>query len=249
MKPYINWHPEKDPHLKTGERKLHHQLHTLKSNDLTARKDRLAHIALGESIAKKKITGMVLDIGCGNGYSSVHVAKTRDIKQIHAMECDVPAVDKLIRKNFTTNKVPESKYELILGSFNNIRNKNYYDFVIALGAIHHSGNLLRTMKEVYSSLKMNGIFIAHEPYMVDTTPNRTFISKENKVKQVQGLVTMKESDRDDHFFRKCEYLTAFYHSGFDVVSFHGLDKKGPLRSAVIVLQKKEPLRKFPHDWS
>jgi cyclopropane fatty-acyl-phospholipid synthase-like methyltransferase len=247
MKPYIDWKPTRDPHLRVGERKLHEQLHTLKSNDLTARKDRLKHISLGESLAKKKIAGMVLDIGCGNGYSSVHIAKTRDVKQIHAMECNVPAVDKLIRKNFVNNKIPESKYELILGSFNNIRNKNYYDFVVAMGAIHHSSNLLRTMKEVYGCLKMGGIFIAHEPFMIDTTPNKFFIQKENTIKKVQGLVAMKESDRDDHFFRKCEYLTAFYHSGFDVTSFHELGKD-QLKSAVMVLQKTQPIRKFPHDW-
>ena len=181
MKSYIDWQPEEDRYLRSGERILHEQIHDIKYShqNFMARQDRLEYLQVGEEIAGRLISGTVLDIGCGNGYSSVHLCKTRDIEQVHAMECDVPAVDKLIRANFNNNNIPEELYELILGSFNKIPNKNYYDFVISLGSIHHSSNLLVTMREVYDCLKPGGFFIAHEPYLIDETQDtaRAFLAE------------------------------------------------------------------------
>lgn len=250
MKPYINWEPEEDQYLRSGERMLHEKIHAIKyfNHDFQARPDRLEYLRLGEKVAGKTISGTVLDIGCGNGYSSVHICETRDIKQVHAMECDVPAVDKLIRANFNNSNVPEELYKLILGSFNKINNKEYYDFVISLGAIHHSSNLLVTMREIYDCLKPGGFFIAHEPYLADTTQNSEYIEKSQTFKNVQGLIRVRESERDDHFFRKCEYMTAFYHSGF-IVNVNDVEPDGEIKNAVMTLEK--PLEKpsfIPHSW-
>tara|TARA_Y100000593_G_scaffold45669_2_gene86832 strand:- start:3531 stop:4292 length:762 start_codon:yes stop_codon:yes gene_type:complete len=250
MKPYINWKPEEDQYLRSGERLLHEQIHDIKysNNEFKHHPDRLKYLRLGEEMAGQTISGTVLDIGCGNGYSSVHICKTRDIEQIHTMECDVPAVDKLIRANFNNNNIPEELYELILGSFNKIPNKEYYDFVISLGAIHHSSNLLVTMREIYGCLKPGGFFIAHEPYLADTTQNSVYVEKSREFKKVQGLIEIQESERDDHFFRKCEYMTAFYHSGF-IVNVNDVKSKGEINNAVMVLKK--PLEKpsfIPHSW-
>jgi hypothetical protein len=69
------------------------------------------------------------------------------------------------------------------------------------------------------------------------------------MKKVQGKIWIKESERDDHFFRQCEYLTAFHHSGFDIVKFHQVASKGNIHNAVMVLQKPEnPPQKIPHIW-
>ena len=250
MKEIINWDPEVDVYTKEGEIKLHETIHQIKfeKGDFSARNDRLNCIKKAEKYLGRKIDGKVLDIGCGNGYSSVHLAKTRDVDSIHALECDLPAVDKLIRANFKTNQIPEDKYELVLGSFNDTKNKSYYDFAISLGVIHHSGNLFRTLKSVYDSLKPGGALIAHEPFMKNSTPNSVYIAKDKRTKNVQGLVEIVESERDDHFFRECEYFTAAYHSGFDVY-FKKVSGRGDVKNALLVLTKPfDAPDKIPHAW-
>ncbi len=68
---------------------------------------------------------------------SVYIAKKRKIDCIYVLECTKNGVDLLIRKNFETNNIDESKYELVLGSFNSIPLVEKFDFVLAFGALHH----------------------------------------------------------------------------------------------------------------
>lgn len=249
MKKIINWFPEDDPYTKKGEIKLHTDLHKIKyeKKDFSSRNDRIQYIELAEKIISEDIEGNVLDIGCGNGYSSVYFSKNRNCK-IHAMECNPSAVKLLINENFKRNNISKDKYELILGSFNDIKWKNYFKWVISLGAIHHSQNLIKTTKSIFSSLKPGGYFIAHEPYMDSYTPNSHYIKKEKQFKNVQGLINIQESKRDDHFFRECEYLTAFHHSGFNIKEFKQV-KPGDIKNALIILQKpKTNTNSIPHSW-
>lgn len=250
MKKYINWEPKKDIYLKEGEVSLHETIHKTwyDNKNFSSKQNRIDYILRAEKEIDSSISGNVLDIGCGNGYSSIFIAKNRNINQVHSLECDINAVDKLIRGNFQYNNIPEDKYELVLGSFNDIKNKNYYNFVISLGAIHHSGNLFQTMKEINSSLLYGGYFIAHEPYMDSLTSNAVYLDKEDNIKNVQGLVNIKESERDDHFFRQCEYLTAFHHSGFEIVRWIELDDPNKKIKNAIMILKKQNYKHIPHCW-
>lgn len=249
MKQIINWEPETDQYTKSGEIEVHNQVYgeMYKHNKYENKEHRINVIKDCEKTVKQKINGNVLDIGCGNGYASVFIAKHREAI-VHSMECNIAAVDKLARKHYQSNQIPEDKYELILGSFNKIPNKNYYDYVVSLGVLHHSSNLLVTMKELYSCLKPSGYLFAHEPLTGSMTPNSVFINKNKQTKNVQNLVQWKESDRDDHFFRECEWLTAFHHSGFNVIKYARQKNNNKLDNALIVLQKPETDHTIPHRW-
>lgn len=251
MKEIINWYPEKDNYLKEKEIKIHDKLHDnfFINKNFSSKDKRIEIIKKGENKINEKIKGNVLEIGSGNGYASVYLAKNRNVNKVYSMECNKSAVDKLIRENFKYNNVDENKYELVLGSFNNIYYKNYFNFVISLGVLHHSGNLFSTLKSIYESLQNGGYLIGHEPYMDDYTQNEFYIEKSEKTKNFGDLIKVKEKERDDNFFRKCEYLTAAYHNGFEV-DFHHLDnKKDNLNNCLLILKKPEKTPDFiPHKW-
>ena len=54
--------------------------------------------------------------------------------------------------------------------------------------------------------------------MADTTTNADYVAKYNMVEDFFGF-KIRNGDRDDHFFRECEYKTAAVFSGFDLVHF------------------------------
>ena len=140
MKKIINWDVDQDPHTKKGEIELHFNLHSTRASDPDwnrKNENRLNAIRDAEKIIDKNIQGNVLEIGAGNGYASVDLSKRPLVESVHSLECDQAALNKLIRRNYQENNVPEEKYELILGSFNDIKNKDYYDFVVALGYKGH----------------------------------------------------------------------------------------------------------------
>lgn len=256
MKKIINWNVDQDPHTKKGEIELHFNLHSTRASDPDwnrKNENRLNAIRDAEKIIDKNIQGNVLEIGAGNGYASVDLSKRPSVESVHSLECDEAALNKLIRRNYQENNVPEEKYELVLGSFNDIKNKDYYDFVVALGVIHHSGNLLKTLDSIFSSLKPEGFLIAQEPFMDSLTPNSHYINKESKITKVQNLIKIKESDRDDHFFRMCEYQTAFHHAGFNINYLKRYDvgsNSDQIFNFLTVLQKPKNSAQYlvPHRW-
>ena len=89
-----------------------------------------------------------------------------------------------------------------------------YDFVFAMGAIHHSKNLQETSNSIYRSLKKGGVLVAQEPAMPDYTTHSEYEEKYNIIESRFGL-TIRNGDRFDRFFRECEYN--LIKSGFDII--------------------------------
>jgi SAM-dependent methyltransferase len=158
--------------------------------------------------------GNVLDVGAGNGYASIWLAKNyHKVKSIVALEASESAVSQLIPRNVKFHKV-EDKVRAHYGSFDSIK-RNEYDFVIAFGALHHSKDLMSTFKSISKVIRDDGYLIAQEPVMPDSTTHQYYQIKYNIVEERFGL-KIRNGDRHDHFFRECEYLAAGVLSGFDV---------------------------------
>jgi SAM-dependent methyltransferase len=252
---YLNWQPEKDSFLRDTESKIHTALHDKMSKSNTSRKAlysgkralRISTLKKAEKIMGHSFSGKILDAGAGDGWCSAYLCENYNVKKVFPMECNLFAVTKLIPKTMGIIGIPESKYMPILGSFNKIPKKGMFDYIVCMGALHHSSNLLKTMSELYSGLKPGGWLISQEPFMPDLTSNRHYIKKYSKMKNFHQVARVKESDRDDHFFRKCEYLVAAHHSGFDVKI--EVAKKGSPGAIMLFLNKPEDLEYIPHRWT
>ena len=82
MKEIINWHPKDDPFTKEGEILLHEKIHEQKTQNglFVNNLNRIKQLIKAEKIIGKKINGTVLEIGAGNGYMSIYIAKKTDEK-------------------------------------------------------------------------------------------------------------------------------------------------------------------------
>jgi len=179
-------------------------------------KPRVNTFALAEKIIGQRLSGRVLDVGCGNGYASIWLAKNRPGTQITALEASEAAVRELIPRNVDFHGVGHlvtPKY----GSFDDIASDVTYHYVVAFGAIHHSECLFRTMSSISACLADGGYLIANEPAMPNTTTNAAYTRKYDTVQEILGL-SIRNGDRHDHFFREAEYIAAAVYAGLDLVS-------------------------------
>jgi len=182
----LNWDVTKDQYLKSTEIDIHSAYHEhLSSQEITPkelfsnkRKYRIDALELAiKKTNKKRLHGTILEVGAGDGWCSAYILKEHDIDHIYTMEINEPAVNKLIPKVLDVVGVDKSKVTLVQGSFNNIPLKDHFDFVIGMGAIHHSENLFGTLREIFESLKPGGWLIAQEPYMSDDIKNEYYTKR------------------------------------------------------------------------
>tara|TARA_Y100000590_G_scaffold20022_1_gene23386 strand:- start:2912 stop:3784 length:873 start_codon:yes stop_codon:yes gene_type:complete len=167
--------------------------------------------------------GDVADVGCGNGYFGIYVAKNYNkVDHVDAIEASEIAVDKVIPRNVAYYNV-KHKVKSVLGSFDELPPQKY-DFVFAMGALHHSTNLVKTLRSISASLNEGGYLVAQEPVMPDETTHQQYDFKYNIVEERFGL-KIRNGDRFDRFFRECEYKSALVKAGFDMIMWDDFPKK------------------------
>jgi len=219
----IDWSPEKDISIKAKEFEIHEEYHKslidkYKSESqifTNTRKFRIIALEMANAEVGP-INGDILEIGAGDGWCSAHILKNYNVNSLHSMEITKAAINDLIPHVFSICGVNSDKTTLIRGSFNQIEFESKFDYIIGMGAIHHSENLQLTFDNIYRALKPGGVFIAQEPAMVDSTQNEFYTDRNQKVTTFKKILKVKNEDRSDIFYRKCEYMTAGYHSGFEL---------------------------------
>lgn len=245
--------------LKQKEIEIHEKLHekhfqsnrTIGEIFSSKRLQRQKDILKAEKWHGIPLHGHILEVGSGDGWASAWIGTMPNVQSVVALECTKAATEKLIPQTFEIVGTPKEKRNVCYGSFNNIPFDNdKFDCVIAMGALHHSENLLKTLKECRRVLKPNGILIAQEPAMENWVSNAQFLERYKKMKEFWGVATIREDERSDHFFRVCEWLTASYHAGFDVKwevsKISGEPPEGPLDLLMLLTKPGERLEYIPH---
>lgn len=170
------------------------------------------------------ISGKAVDIGCGNGYASIWLAKNMEMDTVYAVEASEAAVAELLPRNIKHHSV-EGTVMPTLASFDDLPFSSEIDYVVSFGALHHSDCLLTTMKSINNALKNGGYLITQEPVMPNETSNQDYIDKYNIIENRYGM-TMKNGERNDRFFREAEYLSAAAFSGLDLVLYQDFTSIG-----------------------
>lgn len=140
--------------------------------------------------------GIGLDVGGGVGLVSSIIANKKDVEKIYCVEIVKNTVIKcqpIVKKKILKSR--EDKVISVLGSFDNIElNKSSVDFLIAWDSLHHSSNIIKTLKELKKVLKKGGKFIIVDRGHDNQTP-------EFEINRMRNVVYSKE-------FLKSNFLPA-----------------------------------------
>ena len=122
----------------------------------------------------KNIKGIGVDLGGGIGLVSSIIAKKKNIKKIYCVDIVKNAVTKcqpIIKKKILNNK--SKKVLSVVGSFDELKLKNNsIDFCIGWDSMHHSTNIIRTLKEAKRVIKKGGKLIIVDRGHNNNTPNK-----------------------------------------------------------------------------
>ncbi len=109
-------------------------------------------------IKKLKITGKILDVGCGEGTPLVRICKSTKLDPL-AIDITESMVEKT-KENFIKNKL--NPRNVLLGdvskknSFDKIFKNKKFDVAICLGVMPHVEDVTLTLKNIRKKLKKNG---------------------------------------------------------------------------------------------
>jgi SAM-dependent methyltransferase len=217
-------------------------------NDLLSN-PRLKVLQHFENFTKTKISGKVLDSGCGNGYASIWIAKNTNAEEITSLDISPVAIEHLVPKNIKKYGVND-KVIPTLGDFSNSNLDSNFDFIIAFGSLHHSQCLFSTFRSMAASLKNDGYIIAHEPVMPNYTTHSHYIEKYNEIEKKHGLI-FKHGERFDRFYREAEYISAALYCGLDLIhcdEFEVSKASDAVLKSKVFYFKKNKIEYVPHLW-
>ena len=138
-------------------RKIFHALHVRQwrnnpSRDRIRKLLKFENLKLNKNYFKNKIC---LDAGCGTAFPGTINLLNLNAKAVHAVDLD-NSINKFSNQ---LNKYKKKNQSLFIKTQNilNLKyEKNYFDFVLCQGVIHHTRNPIKAIKELYRVLKPGG---------------------------------------------------------------------------------------------
>lgn len=173
-----------------------------------------------------KIRGKVLEIGAGTGWCAGLMSKRPAVEEVYALDYEETCVHALMPLMHLIQEADCAKIVRVLGSYNSMRcESGAFDFVISMGALHHSENLHATFSECARVLKPGGFLVGLERCEYDTLTTKAEQDLMNqpvsrgKIAQLYGKRVdhwecILEGDNSNHFYRICQYEEAMATMGF-----------------------------------
>ncbi len=243
MSRVVSWHPEADlQNIREGAQELQTELHRriydpyFSDASAAARFLNSPRTLWRRTVIDKfeifrggPVTGTVMEIGAGTAWCAALLSIKPAVEHVYAVEYDRYAIEHLMPKVFEFAGARSDKISRVYGSFNHMPEaRGQMDFVVSIGAIHHSENLLAVMREVHQALKPGGYFLASEPCEFNTLR----IHEQEKRGNAEGPASLakygrkvKHKENSDHYYRLCEFEAAAYWAGMDVWAYV-FDEKG-----------------------
>ena len=201
-------------HMNTIDKQLHDKIHESMLEMDPKHLLNNPRLKVLDMLSDFDIAGHVADIGCGSGYFGIGVAKAfYSVNKVDCIEASQIAVESVIPRNIKYFGL-SSKVVALEGTFDSLASDTY-DVIFAMGVLHHSQNLNRTIQSIFKALKPGGLIVAQEPAMPDTTSHEAYSEKYNIVEERYGL-RIRNGDRFDRFFRECEYKHCLISNRFDI---------------------------------
>ncbi|HLG02692.1 MAG TPA: class I SAM-dependent methyltransferase [Bacteroidia bacterium] len=181
-----------------------------------------------ELMTGKKLSGKIIEVGAGTGVFTAELSREKEPEVIYCLDYDKYSVEELMPVVFKNLEADFTKIQTVLGSYNRMQvTDDFFDYIISLGAIHHSENLLATFREAYRVLKPGGFLVASEhchPNSYTQEEQRADYERPLSRERLKTLYNddkmhVKVKDNSDHYYRICEFEAYAYAAGFNVMPY------------------------------
>ncbi len=174
-----------------------------------------------------RLGGTGLELGAGVGVlSAVAINRWPDIRECYALEV-VPKVIELLQPRAVRHIAKEhaDKVVGVLGSFDDMDvSDGFFDFCIEYASLHHSDDLMRTLRETARVLKPGSPLVAIDRAHYDGVSDEQLrfmldVQYSAEWKRRNGYVDspLSRAQNGEHEIRMKEWLAAFAATGFEVV--------------------------------
>jgi ubiquinone/menaquinone biosynthesis C-methylase UbiE len=109
--------------------------------------------------------GRVLDVGCGDGWASISLAKSFPLTKVDAVDADSHSIENA-RKN-VQNEGLENRISLYQSLIENSNFKEKYDLVMTFESIHDMPYPIEALKKMRDVVSMNGAILIGDVSMKD----------------------------------------------------------------------------------
>lgn len=173
-----------------------------------------------ELLLGRPFHGAVLEIGAGTALCSAFISQRADVERVTALDYDLFMIEQQMPETFRRFDARAEKIERAYGSFNRLPRRDFYDFIVGVGAMHHSEDLTVSFKSLYDALKPGGAVLISDVCLPDSTTNRFLADayesvSERDAERYGRPVKMKENG--DHWYRLAEWLSAAWRVGFETL--------------------------------